>query len=155
MTDLQIIDARPQQRGGLELEAVGVEGRAGGGHSLARLGALARTLAWVCFLVIAALSLVPGELRPHTFLPGPAEHFVAYGGAGFMLAFGYWPTRLRILGWLVFAVASCAFEVLQHFSPQRSPSVLDALASSGGLTCGVLCGALVLFHCRRESDMNA
>ena len=39
-----------------------------------RLAALA---GWLGIVVIAVLSLVPGDYRPHTFLPGPAEHVLA------------------------------------------------------------------------------
>jgi hypothetical protein len=33
---------------------------------------------WLCILTIAVLSLVPGQARPHTWLPGQVEHFLAY-----------------------------------------------------------------------------
>ncbi|MGA8170765.1 MAG: hypothetical protein WB816_08040 [Methylocystis sp.] len=106
--------------------------------------------------MIAVLSLVPGELRPHTFLPGKAEHFIAYAGAGFLPAFGYWSSRERILGWLGLSVASGGFELLQNFVPLRSPSVWDAFASAGGATFGVLLGVASLraFRGRREWQMG-
>jgi VanZ family protein len=110
---------------------------------------VARLLAWTCFAAIAVLSLVPGFLRPHTLLPGRAEHFVAYAGAGFFFVLGYLDVRQRILAWVGIAVASGVFEILQAFIPGRSSSSLDALASTGGLTFGLAVGLLteaVLFR---------
>jgi VanZ family protein len=116
-----------------------------GGADGSRLGAMrlaraARVLAWICVAAITVLSLVPGAFRPHTFLPGRIEHFVAYAGTGFFFALGYLDARLRLFAWLGLAIASGVFEILQDFVPGRSPSPLDALASTGGLTFGLAIG---------------
>ena len=89
------------------------------------------------------LSLVPGAERPHTGAPGRAEHFVAYGGTGFLLALGYLGWRQRLVAWIGLAAASGVFEILQNFVPGRSPSLFDALASTGGLTLGTAVGVLL------------
>jgi VanZ family protein len=86
------------------------------------------------------LSPVPGDERLQTDLPGRAEHFIAYAGTGFFLALGYHGWRPRVVVWIRLAAASGMFEILQNFIPGRSPSLLDALASSGGLTLGMACG---------------
>lgn len=113
---------------------------------LAPIGRSARSsaqlLAWMSVLAIAALSLVSGDQRPQSFLPGQAEHFVAYAAAGFFLAQGYPSPRHRIQAWIGMVIASGAFEILQHFVPGRSPSSLDALASASGLTLGLLLSAV-------------
>lgn len=101
----------------------------------------ARALFYLALLTIAVLSLVPGQSRPHTDFPGPAEHFAAYAGAGLLLALGYVSTRQRLVGLLGLATASGVFELLQHFSPGRNPSAFDALASSCGAAFGVAVGA--------------
>jgi VanZ family protein len=93
--------------------------------------------------VIAVLSLVPGDARPHTDLPGRAEHFIAYAGTGLLFALGYYALRQRMLGLIGLAIASGAFEVLQNFVPGRSPSPLDALASTCGAAFGLLLGAFL------------
>lgn len=111
---------------------------------------LARVLAWACLATIAVLSLVPGELRPHSFLPGEAEHFIAYAVAGLLLALAYPSTRERLLGWLCLSLASGGFEILQNFAPGRSPSVWDAVASTAGLTFGMLLGAASPRKYRRD-----
>jgi hypothetical protein len=51
--------------------------------SLALVQRMARLAGGLAILGVIVLSLVPGELRPHSGLPGIAEHFVFYlGGAG-------------------------------------------------------------------------
>ena len=94
------------------------------------------SFAFACIAAIAVLSLVPGAERPHTGAPGRVEHFVAYGGTGFLLALGYLGWRQRLVAWIGLAGVSGVFEILQNFIPGRSPSLFDALASSGGLTLG-------------------
>lgn len=116
----------------------------GGGQGIGFLTKAARPLAWISLLAIALLSLVPGDLRPHTLLPGQAEHFIAYAGAGFLLALGYRSSRERWAGWLGMTGASIVFEFLQSFSPGRSPRVVDALASIAGLSLGLVLGAWAL-----------
>lgn len=100
-----------------------------------------RVLAWACVPTIAILSLVPGAARPHTDLPGLAEHSIAYAGTGFFFALGYIGLQQRLCAWIGLAIAACVFEILQRFSPGRSPSLFDALASIGGLTLGLAVGA--------------
>jgi VanZ family protein len=118
---------------------------------------LAQALAWISMFVIATLSLVPGELRPHTVLPGPAEHSLAYCAAGLLLGVGYGSHRQRFVGWLIFTLASGLFEILQNFSPGRTPSLFDAAASASGVTLGVLFGALLSHRLLdgRDADTNA
>ena len=108
-----------------------------------RLASIARPLAWACVVVIAVLSLVPGDARPHTGLPGRGEHFIAYVGTGFLFALGYSELRLRMLALIRLAIASGAFEVLQNFVPGRSPSPFDSLASTCGAAFGLLLGAIL------------
>lgn len=101
-----------------------------------------RILAWLCVLAVITLSLVPGSLRPHTMSSGRAEHFLAYAGAGLLFGIAYHSLRERVTIWVGLAVVSCALEVLQNLIPNRSPSILDALASTSGLTFGLLFGAV-------------
>ena len=74
---------------------------------------------------------------------GEFEHFFAYGGTGFLLALGYLGWRQRLVAWIGLAAASGVFEILQNFIPGRSPSLFDALASSGGLTLGMAVGVIL------------
>jgi VanZ family protein len=104
-------------------------------------------IAWACLFLIVVLSVVPGSDRPHTVLPGGAEHFVAYAGTGFFFALGYHSGRERRLAWIGLTLLSCLSEVIQLMIPGRSPNVLDALASSSGaafgLTVGIVAAAMI------------
>ncbi|ARN80173.1 VanZ family protein [Methylocystis bryophila] len=102
-----------------------------------------RALAWLCVLTITVLSLLPGDERPHTGLSGRFEHAMAYAGTGFLFWFGYSGPRDRALFWIGLAIASGVFEILQNFIPGRSPSILDALTSTLGLTFGFMAAALL------------
>lgn len=102
---------------------------------------MTRMLAWACVLVILTLSLAPGDARPHTLLPGKLEHFIAYAGTGLLFSIAYRRRKTRALIWGALVIASLVLEAVQSFIPGRSPSLLDALASSMGLTVGLACGA--------------
>lgn len=98
---------------------------------------------WSCLLVIVFLSLLPGEIRPQTGAPGELEHFIAYLGAGLFIAARYRSPRLRLIFWAATATLSCILEFLQQFVPGRVPDPYDALASSSGLTLGILIGSVL------------
>ena len=99
---------------------------------------------WLGVLMIAVLSLLPGSmLRAQTLIPGPLGHTLAYAATGVALAFGYRRigSRLLALGGLSFA--SAIFEFLQAYTPGRSSSGVDVVASSGGAALGILLGAVI------------
>ena len=102
---------------------------------------LVRLAAGACAIAILVLSLVPNSERPDTGMPKELEHFIAYAGAGVFWSLASLSSRQRLIGWIGFAVASGVFEVAQNFVPGRTPSPIDALASTGGLTVGMMCGA--------------
>ncbi|MCB1546111.1 MAG: VanZ family protein [Methylobacteriaceae bacterium] len=99
---------------------------------------------WAGTLLLAILSLVPGEWRPHTGYPGHAEHYVAYFLTSIPMALA-WPSlrgRARSLAFL--SACAGAFEILQNFSPGRGPSFSDWAFSAGGAVCGILVVSLSL-----------
>jgi len=110
-------------------------------ESSAFLQNAAMVMGWIGVVAIMVLSLVPGSLRPHTGLPGQMEHALAYGLTGALLCVGYGKPRDRLLLWIGLAAGSALFELLQNFSPGRSPAVIDSLASIAGLTVGFVAGA--------------
>lgn len=102
---------------------------------------LARIAGWAGIAAITILSLVPGAERPHTGLPGQAEHFAAYACTGFALSIAYIGLRTRLIFWSCLAAASGVFEILQIWIPGRDAKVQDVLCSTLGLTTGLLIGA--------------
>jgi hypothetical protein len=101
---------------------------------------LARIATWTGIVAITILSLLPGSMRPHTGLPGQVEHFLAYACTGLAASFGYLSFRQRIVFWTALGAASGFFELIQAWIPDRSSDVRDALASTIGLTAGLLLG---------------
>jgi VanZ family protein len=102
---------------------------------------LAQIATWTGIVTITVLSLLPGSERPHTGLPGQVEHFLAYACTGLAASFGYLSFRERIVFWTALGAASGFFELIQAWIPDRSSDVRDALASTIGLTAGLLLGA--------------
>jgi hypothetical protein len=51
--------------------------------------AIVRGAGFFGVLAIIVLSLVPGAYRPHTGLPGQAEHFIAYCSTALALTLGF------------------------------------------------------------------
>src|ERR1039458_8857957 len=82
-----------------------------------QIGRISAVAGWLGVLVIAILSLVPGNLRPHTVLPGPLEHTLAYALTGAALAFGYRGMDFRLLCLVGLSAGSVVLEILQAFVP--------------------------------------
>jgi hypothetical protein len=108
------------------------------------LGLALRFGPWLAVLAIAILSLVPGELRPHTGLAGQSEHFLAYFLTGFLLSVQPGDLRYRT----VLAVALCTYsgvlETLQIWVPGRSAQLIDFAASSSGALSGMIVVTILL-----------
>lgn len=103
-----------------------------------------RFLAIICLVAIAALSLVPGDIRPDTGLPKEAEHFLAYAGMGLCVGLAFRTFKQRLTIWIAVSIASGLFEVAQRFIPGRTPHFLDSVASISGLSVGLVIGAVIL-----------
>lgn len=116
---------------------------------------LCRFASWGAVLALALLSLVPGSLRPHTGLPGPAEHLLAYFITGFIIAAQTRSTTCRIAIAVLLGLCSGVFEVLQNFVPGRDPRVLDFLMSSAGAICGVAVFVFAEYLIRRRKRSDA
>ena len=109
-----------------------------------QIGRISAVAGWLGVLVIGILSLVPGNLRPHTVLPGPLEHTLAYALTGAALAFRYRGMDFRLLCLVGLIAGSVVLEILQAFVPGHSSSALDAVAGSSGAALGMLLGAVLL-----------
>jgi hypothetical protein len=120
-----------------------------------------RVLTWCCVILLAVLSLLPGQwlaalsLLPlmmmlRTVLPAPLEHFVAYAGVAAIAMAGYGSGRIdvRIIGGL--SVYAGILEYARDFSPGRHPSIGRFVGSVLGALCGGL--AVALLSWRRSSQ---
>ena len=92
--------------------------------------------AWSCIVALVVLSLLPKQHMLRTGFGGHIEHILAYLGTAFVVASAYCRTRrLHIVGGLVAYAGT--LEVLQNFSPGRTPAIEDFACSSLGVLLGV------------------
>jgi VanZ family protein len=97
-----------------------------------------------CYVAIAVLSSVPGNLRPH--VPGfsdKVEHLVAFLALGAVTAF----VAPRSVSWgrllAVVVTYAAVLELGQAFIPGRVASLADFAASSAGALLGVTLALLI------------
>lgn len=114
--------------------------------------ARSRLKTWLRYLVpisslatIAVLSLLPGELRPHTpFLTDTYEHVIAY----FLTAIAITILAPRSLGphhvLAILLIYAALLELCQLGVPERTASFQDFLASGAGAAIGVYLAAIVI-----------
>jgi VanZ family protein len=110
---------------------------------------LARLTGGLAVLGVIVLSVVPGDFRPHSGLPGIAEHFVFYlGGAG-LLALGYekWVSAGVVA--LVLSLAAVILELAQLVIPHRDANLLDVLMSAAGAIIGAGLARLFVYVWRQ------
>jgi VanZ family protein len=89
--------------------------------------------------LVAALSLAPSATLPPTSVGDKVEHVIAYAVLGLLgAARSGREMALLILGLAAFG---SAIEILQTFSPGRSPDLLDVVADIVG--AGLGCGAAI------------
>jgi VanZ family protein len=92
--------------------------------------------------LVAALSLAPSAALPPTSIGDKVEHVIAYAVLGLLGAASSDRSVVRmILGLAAFGIA---IEMLQAFSPGRSPDPLDVVADVAGASLG--CGAVILLR---------
>ncbi len=101
-----------------------------------RILAPLRFASWMCFVILAVLSLLPENDMPRTGWPDPVNHFVAYAGSGAIASAAYWLDRRG--RWVIpgLCVYAGLLEYLQRFSPGRHPGLDDFVASAAGVLCG-------------------
>jgi VanZ family protein len=97
---------------------------------------LSRRGAWLAVLGIIVLSVVPGNMRPHTLGNDYAEHFVAYFIAGSLFAIGY-PSSTVASGSLL-AICAGSLEFIQMWIPGRTASTGGFASSTIGACIGLL-----------------
>lgn len=102
---------------------------------------LFRIAAWLCLLVIVALSLVSPSMRPVTWLPHNIEHVAIFAIAGCAMGLGY-PHRAtyHLVGLVIFAAA---IEVAQSFAPGRHARLIDFVVDSLGACAGVVVAMVI------------
>jgi VanZ family protein len=91
---------------------------------------------YLTLALVAVLSLTPSAVLPPGSIGDKAEHVIAYAILGLLGGAGSERGMMRIvLGLVAFGIA---IELLQAFSPGRSPDALDALADFLGACLGTI-----------------
>jgi len=113
-----------------------------------RLQALAAFGLWAAILVVIVLCLIPGQDVPDIGVGDKYEHTVAYLGLAGLAMIAARSRRQAAVYLVGLVVLGAVIEVLQQFSPGRSPDVMDALADTIGVVVGGLLGwiAVRLLH---------
>jgi VanZ family protein len=92
--------------------------------------------------LVAAASLVPSATLPPASIGDKVEHMIAYAVLGLLGAASSERGIMRLI--LGLAVFGLAIELLQSFSPGRSPDLLDLAADIAGAVVG--CGLAILLR---------
>jgi VanZ family protein len=93
--------------------------------------------------LVAAVSLVPSTTLPPTSIGDKVEHVIAYAVLGLLGAASSERGIMRLI--LGLAAFGLAIELLQTFSPGRSPDLFDLAADIAGAGVGC-CLAILLRH---------
>ena len=99
-------------------------------------------------LTVAMLSLLPASQVPAISVWDKAQHAAAYAALGLLGGLGFRPgigliARLGLIGGVL--------EIAQHFTPGRSPSLLDEVTNILGAAAGVGLAKLLRLQMQRRS----
>jgi len=109
------------------------------------LGRIARILFLLATLVVWVLSLLPAPDLPNAGISDKLEHVIAYFVLATLGSLAFRGRRNAFLLFVLLCVMGVAIELLQNFSPGRSPELADAVADGIGAAAGVVTGAAFAF----------
>lgn len=98
----------------------------------------ATALAWLVLIGLAAATLVPIELRPHSSFSPQIERFLAFAIAGLCLALAY--PRRPVLIVLAIVLTVLGLEAAQFLIASRHPGLRDIFAKLAGGGAGLILG---------------
>ena len=110
-------------------------------HMTTSIRRVLRTAFYIASGLVFALSLVPSAALPPTTIGDKAEHVIAYAVLGLLGGASAERGVVRIILWLT--AFGAVIELLQAFSPGRSPDVFDALADVAGACIGVAAATIL------------
>jgi VanZ family protein len=112
-----------------------------------------RTITRILFCLAAAavtvLSLLPQRDLPKVGVSDKLEHALSYFVLAILGSFGFREPRGLLYLFVLLCAMGGAVELLQAFSPGRSPDVFDALANATGAAAGILVALVFGFRWRR------
>jgi len=112
-----------------------------------------RLVTRVLFLLAAAavtvLSLLPQRDLPKVGVSDKIEHVVSYFVLAILGSLAFRERRSLFALFVLLCAMGGVIELLQAFSPGRSPDIVDALADGAGAAAGTLVGLALGFLRRR------
>ena len=104
---------------------------------LTRVTKILQLLGWIAVILLAILSLLPGEHRPNVLVSGQAEHLVAYALTSVTLIGGYWHSRRNFTIALGLTLYAGLLEALQLWVSGRVGQFSDFAMSTLGVWVGL------------------
>jgi len=100
-----------------------------------------RGIAWLIFITIVALTIVPPDLRPVSGLPHAIEHLIIFFflGASFAIGYKHHSYSLCFLG-IIFVAC---LEIMQIFIPGRHARLTDFAVDAISTCAGIVVTALL------------
>jgi VanZ family protein len=108
-----------------------------------------RVLFGLAATVVAVLSLLPAHDLPNVAASDKIEHAGAYFVLAILGGLGLRERRGLLFLFILLCAMGGVIELLQAFSPGRSPDVFDALANATGAAAGILVALVFGFRWRR------
>jgi VanZ family protein len=110
---------------------------------------IARILFFLAAAAITVLSLLPQHYLPKVGVSDKIEHLLSYFVLAILGSFAVRERRSLLYLFVLLCVMGGVIELLQAFSPGRSPDIVDAVADGAGAAAGVLIGAALALVRRR------
>jgi VanZ family protein len=110
---------------------------------------IARVLFLLAAAVVTVLSLLPQQDLPKVGVSDKIEHLLSYFVLAILGSFAVRERRSLLYLFVLLCAMGGVIELLQAFSPGRSPDIVDALVDGAGAAAGVLIGAAFALVRRR------
>ena len=102
---------------------------------------IARVLFLLAAAVVTVLSLLPQQDLPKVGVSDKIEHLLSYFVLAILGSFAVRERRSLLYLFVLLCAMGGVIELLQAFSPGRSPDIVDAVVDGAGAAAGVLIGA--------------
>jgi VanZ family protein len=102
---------------------------------------IARILFLLAALAVSVASLLPQQELPKIGVSDKLEHLLSYFALAILGSFAVRERRSLLYLFVLLCAMGGVIELLQAFSPGRSPDIVDAVADGAGAAAGVLIGA--------------
>jgi len=110
---------------------------------------IARVLFLLAAAVVTVLSLLPQQDLPKVGVSDKIEHLLSYFVLAILGSFAVRERRSLLYLFVLLCAMGGVIELLQAFSPGRSPDIVDAVVDGAGAAAGVLIGAAFALVRRR------